>query len=174
MDVLQGTTALLLLSALTLPALAGDTPTVGADVQIVGPMKSYVYTLTNDLDWTDEIYQFMVMMPQEGAERVIDFACSKSGWGVDSSFRGDYSMWAMYAFYGAQLMPGETVTFTLTTPAAVPTSWNYKPPDYPSNWRWSAWESGFGSYNLPVPVPEPSTFFALALGLAALIARRRR
>lgn len=159
------------------PCLAGTNPSVTAQANVVGDSKVYTYTLLNDLDSQVTIYSFSLWMPKYGALSVINFACSKSNWSTGGpSVRGDIGVWGIGSATGQGILPGEQVTFTLVTPASVPTSDTYKPPFdvYPSNWQWG---SNFGPSLLPVPVPEPSSILALAggiVGLGGLVLRRRR
>ena len=170
---------ILFLSVTALPCIAGTVPSVTAEVRVVGETKEYLYTLTNDLDSGEYIYVFSVYMPEAAARSVIGFTSSKPNWYFTHSFRAEYSLWAITALTGAVLLEGETVVFALTAPSAVPTGYDYQPPTYPSNWKWSAAsEVEFGSPNLPVPVPEPSSLLALGAGVCALglprLRRRRR
>lgn len=173
-------TGLLLLWTTAVPCFSVAPPSVTAQVSEADGIKYYAYTLTNSLEG-GSLYGFVVYMPESGARSVFGFQCSKPGWYQDNSFRGEYSMWAMAATSSAKVMPGEQVTFTLTTPDSVPTLAYYVPTTYASNWTWfvQEGEAGFGANVLPVPgpVPEPSSIAALALGLlplGAVLARRRR
>jgi hypothetical protein len=177
------TLVLLLTVALAGPCAAGDVPSVVADVGVVGAVKLYNYALTNDLDSGELIYTFILLMPEFGARAVTGFTCSKAGWYQDASFRGDYSMWAMAGIQGTLVQPGETVVFTLTTPAYVPTGFGYIVPGRAGNWAWYAHPPGGGlssggdvGYSLPVPVPEPTSLASLGIGsgLALLRLRRKR
>jgi len=156
--------------------LAGTNPSVTAQVSVVGDFKQYIYALTNDLDSGVTINHFSLWMPAYGATSVTSFTCSKPNWSTSLSIRGEVGVWGIGAATGAGIVSGEQVTFTLVTPASVPTSYTYKPPFdvYPSNWQWGV---NFGSSLLPVPVPEPSSMVALGLavsGFGATMVRRRR
>jgi len=161
------------------PCLAGTSPSITAQVNLVGDSKQYVYTLTNDLDSGDTIKIFQLWMPKYGATSVTSFTCSKPNWGASLSTRGDLGVWSIGAALSSGIVSGEHATLTLITPASVPTSYTYKSPFdvYPSNWQWGTYtQLEFGSQLLPVPVPEPSSILALAGGVAGLggLALRRR
>jgi len=164
---------LLVLWVCVLPSVAEDVPTVAAQVDTVGSLKQYVYTLTNH--FYQPVYTFGVFMPEPAARAVVTFTCSKANWYDGHSFRGEKSMWAMAAYSGAEVMPGETVVYTLTTPSDVATGFDYKPSSYASNWKWSApIGTYFGTPDLPVPVPEPCSLLALCAGLVSAGAMRGR
>jgi hypothetical protein len=177
------TLVLVLTVVLAGPCAAGDVPSVVADVGVVGDVKVYSYTLTNDLDSGELIYFFGLLMPDAGARAVTGFTCSKAGWYPNYSFRPNSSWWAMYGIEGALIAPGETVVLTLTTPADVPTGFQYIAPGRAGNWFWAAHPPGGGlssggdvGYSLPVPVPEPTSLACLGIGsgLALLRLRRKR
>lgn len=169
----------LLVSIGIVPCLAGTSPSITAQVNVVGDSKQYVYTLTNDLDSGDTIKVFQLWMPKYGATSVTSFTCSKPNWGASLSTRGDGGVWSIGAAISSGIVFGEHATFTLTTPASVPASYTFY--HYPSNWQWGTYNQfEFGSQLLPVPVPEPSSLLALAGGIAglggfgAMLRRRRR
>ena len=172
--------ALGLLSALCPAYAAGTCPTLSVEIYVRNCLKNYAYTLTNDLGSGGPIDAFAVFMTEPGARSVIAFTSSKPAWFAHASLRGDVSSWMISAIAGAQIQSGEQVTFTLTTPVDVPTADSYTPPTYPSNWWWSGvlLEGGFGTPNVPVPIPEPSSLLVLTSGLAgvagAVMRRRKR
>jgi hypothetical protein len=169
------TVLLCLLTAI--PCISGTTPSMTGEVNIVDGVNEYVYTLTNDLDTGMYAYGFSIFMPKDGALAVTNAWCSREGWFVDRYVQGDYAYWRCGVRY-TYLLQGESLTLKLTTSADVPTSYNYTPPNWSSNWRWFDWGGGpgFGNSVLPVPVPEPSSILALAGGIAGLggLALRRR
>jgi len=173
---------LVLVCATALPCFCIVAPTVTAQVSELDGFKHYVYTLTNSPDG-GLIYGLALSMPSSAARSVTSFVCSKpSWWCYMSDGREERSGWNALSPGGWSapsdaVHPGESITFTLITPAAVPTSDSYTPIHNPSNWMWFATEVGgqYGSYLLPVPVPEPSSLATLLIGLAiSATAIRRR
>jgi len=173
---MRTTIVVILLTCIGVPSClaGGSTPSVAAQVITANGLKQYTYTLTNDLDPASTIRTFDVFMPESGARTVMSFTCPEPGWWDTFSFRGDHSMWSVIAPVNGGVASGESVIFTLTTPASVPTSYAFKPASYPANWGWDS--SKFGNSLLPVPVPEPSSVLGLAggiAGLGGLVLRRR-
>lgn len=168
----------LCLSAIA-PCISATAPSFTAEVSAAGDLKEYVYTLTNDLDSGTYVWGFDVFMPTGGVLAVTQACVSREGWGVYAYARGDVGYWRCRAG-SSHLLPGESVTMKLTTKADVPTSYDYTPYDWSSNWRWFVYwggDPGAGNSVVPVPVPEPSTFLALAggiAGVAGFVRRRRR
>lgn len=167
--------------ATALPCFCIVAPTVATQVTELHGFKHYIYTLTNSPDG-GLIYGLTLSMPGSAARSVTSFVCSKpSWWSYLSDGREECSGWNALSPGGWSapsdaVHPGESVTFTLTTPAAVPTSDSYRPIHNSSNWMWFATEVGgqYGSYLLPVPVPESSSLAVLLIGLAVSATGIRR
>ncbi|MHB1459395.1 MAG: hypothetical protein ACYC0V_20990 [Armatimonadota bacterium] len=168
-------TTLLILACSVLPSLGGSNPSITAQVDVIDGVKTYTYSIVNDVDSQEVIRSFTLFMPEAGALAVTSFTCSRRNWFAHSSIRGDSSKW-MIMEGGEQengILPTEEATFKLTTSADVPTSYTFKPSAFPGNWDWGP---SFGEQLLPVPVPEPGGAQAIMgglVGLGGLMLRQR-
>ncbi len=160
----------------------GQYPAVNGTVTRTGDVATYTYTVTNTAP--NDIWEFDIFMPFLASDSITSHSTTQSGWStLIRIYYPDMICWNWEN--STALSPGYSAGFSFTTPADVPTIYDFHTQSTGSNWAWSGdpyWNGGYGNTRLPVPtsiyypVPEPSSLFALGALLVpcvGLIKRRR-
>lgn len=150
-------------------------PSVTATVSVTSESVTYNYRFTNTT--LGNIFEFDVYAPGAAASDLASFTTSQQAWWSGISRASQSFVCISWSGTSATpLAPGASADFSFTTAGGVPTMYSYTFRDTGVNWRWSDGFSYWGNTILPVPapIPEPSSFVALAGGLVSLLAVRRR